>query len=194
MEGGGAAVDKMEKEFDSKMRIQSNSSSPNNESNSSPQRSKSFAFRAPQENFSIQDFELGKIYGVGSYSKVHSSFTLFFFRLMLLSIVWIYVMGFFLCIVWTDQSIVDVLLYVFLVSLNAKNLCCFKRTEQKLSLDFAKITIYVIFHLRWITRENICLTDEIRVVDDWVHEFLKQFPNWPVIRLIVTAMNSIWTV
>ncbi|KAK8987260.1 hypothetical protein V6N11_027016 [Hibiscus sabdariffa] len=34
------------------------------------QRSKSFSFRAPQENFSIQDFDLGKIYGVGSYSKV----------------------------------------------------------------------------------------------------------------------------
>ncbi|CAM8974627.1 hypothetical protein QQ045_028759 [Rhodiola kirilowii] len=31
---------------------------------------KNFVFRAPQENFSIQDFELGKIYGVGSYSKV----------------------------------------------------------------------------------------------------------------------------
>ena len=33
-------------------------------------RSKSFAFRAPQKNFTINDFELGKIYGVGSYSKV----------------------------------------------------------------------------------------------------------------------------
>uniref|UniRef100_A0A7N0UXP0 non-specific serine/threonine protein kinase n=1 Tax=Kalanchoe fedtschenkoi TaxID=63787 RepID=A0A7N0UXP0_KALFE len=31
--------------------------------------SKNFVFRAPQENFSIQDFELGMIYGVGSYSK-----------------------------------------------------------------------------------------------------------------------------
>ncbi|GFQ00346.1 3-phosphoinositide-dependent protein kinase 2 [Phtheirospermum japonicum] len=67
----------MEKEFDSKLRLQSNNSSSNNNSNSksnsnsaNPQRSKSFAFRAPQENFSIQDFELGKIYGVGSYSKV----------------------------------------------------------------------------------------------------------------------------
>ncbi|XP_019181877.1 PREDICTED: 3-phosphoinositide-dependent protein kinase 2-like [Ipomoea nil] len=53
----------MEKEFDSKVKLQ-NSSSTNS------QRSKSFAFRAPQENFTIQDFELGKIYGVGSYSKV----------------------------------------------------------------------------------------------------------------------------
>lgn len=51
--GGEGA--QMEKDFDSKLRIQ---------------RSKSFAFRAPQENFTIQDFELGKIYGVGSYSKV----------------------------------------------------------------------------------------------------------------------------
>ncbi|KAI9157463.1 hypothetical protein LWI28_022965 [Acer negundo] len=56
----------MEKDFDSKLIIEGNNSSncPN------VQRSKSFAFRAPQENFTIQDFELGKIYGVGSYSKV----------------------------------------------------------------------------------------------------------------------------
>ncbi|KAK4385602.1 3-phosphoinositide-dependent protein kinase [Sesamum angolense] len=60
----------MEQEFDSKLRIENNSSSSSNTDNSNPQRSKSFAFRAPQENFSIQDFELGKIYGVGSYSKV----------------------------------------------------------------------------------------------------------------------------
>ncbi|GAB2227637.1 hypothetical protein Droror1_Dr00009464 [Drosera rotundifolia] len=33
-------------------------------------RGKSFRFRAPQENFTIEDFQLGKIYGVGSYSKV----------------------------------------------------------------------------------------------------------------------------
>lgn len=51
----------MEKEFESKLSMQ-NKNPPN--------RSQSFAFRAPQENFSIQDFELGKIYGVGSYSKV----------------------------------------------------------------------------------------------------------------------------
>ncbi|GER28909.1 3-phosphoinositide-dependent protein kinase [Striga asiatica] len=60
----------MENEFDSKLRIEGNSSSPNSDNNgANPQRSKSFAFRAPQENFSIQDFELGNIYGVGSYSK-----------------------------------------------------------------------------------------------------------------------------
>ncbi|EXB58472.1 3-phosphoinositide-dependent protein kinase 1 [Morus notabilis] len=55
----------MEKDFDAKLRIQGNSSNGGN-----VQRSKSFAFRAPQENFTVQDFELGKIYGVGSYSKV----------------------------------------------------------------------------------------------------------------------------
>ncbi|XP_035836877.1 3-phosphoinositide-dependent protein kinase 1 isoform X2 [Helianthus annuus] len=33
-------------------------------------KAKSFKFRAPQENFTIQDFEMGKIFGVGSYSKV----------------------------------------------------------------------------------------------------------------------------
>ncbi|KAJ8766114.1 hypothetical protein K2173_020630 [Erythroxylum novogranatense] len=70
----------MEKDFDSKLRIQSNntssssssfsSSSSTSSNNGNVLRSKSFAFRAPQENFSIQDFELGKIYGVGSYSKV----------------------------------------------------------------------------------------------------------------------------
>lgn len=57
----------MEKDFDSKLRIQDNN--PSNGGNSIL-KSKSFAFRAPQENFTIQDFDLGKIYGVGSYSKV----------------------------------------------------------------------------------------------------------------------------
>ncbi|KAM6584314.1 hypothetical protein CsatB_011316 [Cannabis sativa] len=62
----------MEKDFDAKLRIQGNSSNGGGAGSvgGSVQRSKSFAFRAPQENFSIQDFELGKIYGVGSYSKV----------------------------------------------------------------------------------------------------------------------------
>ncbi|XP_019440989.1 PREDICTED: 3-phosphoinositide-dependent protein kinase 2-like isoform X2 [Lupinus angustifolius] len=59
----------MEKDFDSKLKIQGDSSS-NGGGGGNIQRSKSFAFRAPQENYSIQDFELGKIYGVGSYSKV----------------------------------------------------------------------------------------------------------------------------
>ena len=67
-----------EKDFDSKLKIQGNSSSSNGGGN--VQRSKSFAFRAPQENYTIQDFELGKIYGVGSYSKVsHIYFCCFCF-------------------------------------------------------------------------------------------------------------------
>ncbi|XWS75247.1 hypothetical protein CRYUN_Cryun01aG0069400 [Craigia yunnanensis] len=67
----------MEKDFDSKLSIQGTNDNNNNSNSSSnvgasknDQRSKSFSFRAPQEIFSIQDFELGKIYGVGSYSKV----------------------------------------------------------------------------------------------------------------------------
>ena len=79
--GGEGA--QMEKDFDSKLRIQSNSSNGGTAGGGgggggggvgggAVQRSKSFAFRAPQENFTIQDFELGKIYGVGSYSKVQT--------------------------------------------------------------------------------------------------------------------------
>lgn len=67
--GEGEGVAKMEQEFDSKLAIQNNSSSGNG-GGGGVQRGKSFQFRAPQENFTIQDFELGKIYGVGSYSKV----------------------------------------------------------------------------------------------------------------------------
>ncbi|XP_019192283.1 PREDICTED: 3-phosphoinositide-dependent protein kinase 2-like isoform X2 [Ipomoea nil] len=59
VEGG---VDNMEKESDSKGKLECNSPSAG--------KSKNFSFRAPQEKFTIQDFELGKIYGVGSYSKV----------------------------------------------------------------------------------------------------------------------------
>ncbi|GAB2276843.1 3-phosphoinositide-dependent protein kinase 2 [Dionaea muscipula] len=83
--GRGEAA-KMEQEFDSKLRIQRTSSSIDNGGGGGGgdgdgdgdgdgggavlTRGKSFQFRAPQENFTIQDFELGKIYGVGSYSKV----------------------------------------------------------------------------------------------------------------------------
>lgn len=70
----------MEQEFDAKLKIQNNSA-PN-----TAQRSKSFAFRAPQENFTIQDFELGKIYGVGSYSKVR--FLILFTQFLSLFGVW----------------------------------------------------------------------------------------------------------
>ncbi|XP_077248695.1 3-phosphoinositide-dependent protein kinase 2-like [Tasmannia lanceolata] len=62
--------EEMEKDFEAKMRIQSSNPSTSLSSPNGVQRSKSFAFRAPQEHFTIQDFELGKIYGVGSYSKV----------------------------------------------------------------------------------------------------------------------------
>lgn len=70
----------MEKDFDSKLKLQATSSNGGN-----VQKSKSFAFRAPQENFTIQDFELGKIYGVGSYSKVFILETIlpfYFFRFL----------------------------------------------------------------------------------------------------------------
>ncbi|KAK8691727.1 hypothetical protein V6N13_075226 [Hibiscus sabdariffa] len=69
----------MEKDFDPKPGIQgTKSNKKDDDENCSSHggasnnilKSKSFTFRAPQENFSIQDFELGKIYGVGSYSKV----------------------------------------------------------------------------------------------------------------------------
>lgn len=72
--GEGAA--NMEKDFDSKLRVHNNNPSSNDANNA--QRSTSFVFRAPQENFSAQDFELGKIYGVGSYSKVIIFFLSFF--------------------------------------------------------------------------------------------------------------------
>lgn len=78
----------MEKDVDPKLRVQGtnnnkvddvkNCNSPSNGGASNNiLKSKSFSFRAPQENFSIEDFELGKIYGVGSYSKV--SFLTFHF-------------------------------------------------------------------------------------------------------------------
>ncbi|XP_047342590.1 3-phosphoinositide-dependent protein kinase 2-like [Impatiens glandulifera] len=56
----------MEKDFDEKLKLQTNSSDDGNVQ----QQPNRVVFRAPQENFTIHDFELGKIYGVGSYSKV----------------------------------------------------------------------------------------------------------------------------
>ncbi|KAG1328032.1 3-phosphoinositide-dependent protein kinase 2-like [Cocos nucifera] len=64
--GGGG--DEMEKDFEAKLRLQQQSPSPS--PSQKVQRNNSIAFRAPQEQFTIDDFELGKIYGVGSYSKV----------------------------------------------------------------------------------------------------------------------------
>lgn len=61
----------MEKDFDSKLSIQ-NVTDKHVDRNSN--RSTNFAFRAPQVSFTIHDFELGKIYGYGSYSKVQFSF------------------------------------------------------------------------------------------------------------------------
>lgn len=58
-------IDEMENEIESNLKIHDGLAD-----GGGVERSKSFAFRAPQESFSIQDFELGKIYGVGSYSKV----------------------------------------------------------------------------------------------------------------------------
>lgn len=55
----------MEKEFEAKARIQPQ------QQKQPPQRNNSgIAFRAPQEQFTKEDFEMGKVYGVGSYSKV----------------------------------------------------------------------------------------------------------------------------
>lgn len=72
-EGGGACNNtNMEHEFESKLRIQSHPPHPDNngKDGGSVPKGNSFQFRAPQEHFTVQDFELGKIYGVGSYSKV----------------------------------------------------------------------------------------------------------------------------
>lgn len=74
--GEGGEEPKMEQEFDSKLKIHDDTSNNNNNGATTNtagggiHKAKSFQFRAPQENFTIQDFELGKIYGVGSYSKV----------------------------------------------------------------------------------------------------------------------------
>lgn len=58
----------MEKDFDSKLVLQGNGANVS--------RSKSFSFKAPQESFTSHDFEFGKIYGVGSYSKVSNFLTI----------------------------------------------------------------------------------------------------------------------
>lgn len=60
----------MEKEFESKLRLQQQQQQGTKQQ--AMQRANSIAFRAPQEQFTIDDFELGKMYGTGSYSKVHS--------------------------------------------------------------------------------------------------------------------------
>lgn len=78
-------MSEMEKNVDSMLNnddISCNDPSPDGGASRDILRSNSFAFRAPQENFCIEDFDLGKIYGVGSYSKV-SLISLGFFSLIL---------------------------------------------------------------------------------------------------------------
>ncbi|WOL03559.1 3-phosphoinositide-dependent protein kinase 2 [Canna indica] len=65
---GGGCGEEMEKDFDSKLRLQQPSPAPGG--GPAVQRTNSIVFRAPQEQFTINDFELGKVYGVGSFSKV----------------------------------------------------------------------------------------------------------------------------
>uniref|UniRef100_A0A0D9V8F1 non-specific serine/threonine protein kinase n=1 Tax=Leersia perrieri TaxID=77586 RepID=A0A0D9V8F1_9ORYZ len=59
--------DDMERDFASRLRLAPSPASP---AAASTAAGGGIAFRAPQEQFTVGDFELGKIYGVGSYSKV----------------------------------------------------------------------------------------------------------------------------
>ncbi|XP_039850172.1 3-phosphoinositide-dependent protein kinase 2-like isoform X2 [Panicum virgatum] len=64
--------DTMERDFAARLRLAHSPSPapPAAAAFSSPTAAGGIAFRAPQEQFTAGDFELGKIYGVGSYSKV----------------------------------------------------------------------------------------------------------------------------
>jgi len=64
--------DTMERDFAARLRLAHSPSPapPAAAASSSPTAAGGIAFRAPQEQFTAGDFELGKIYGVGSYSKV----------------------------------------------------------------------------------------------------------------------------
>jgi 3-phosphoinositide dependent protein kinase-1 len=59
--------DDMERDFAARLRLAPSPASPNAAAGGG---GGGIAFRAPQEQFTVGDFELGKIYGVGSYSKV----------------------------------------------------------------------------------------------------------------------------
>lgn len=59
----GGDDDSMERDFAARLRL-AHSPSP------ATPAAGGIAFRAPQEQFTADDFVLGKIYGVGSYSKV----------------------------------------------------------------------------------------------------------------------------
>uniref|UniRef100_A0A0E0CAY2 non-specific serine/threonine protein kinase n=2 Tax=Oryza meridionalis TaxID=40149 RepID=A0A0E0CAY2_9ORYZ len=58
--------DDMERDFAARLRLAPSPASPTAAGGGGG----GIAFRAPQEQFTVGDFELGKIYGVGSYSKV----------------------------------------------------------------------------------------------------------------------------
>lgn len=70
---GDGGREEMEKDFETKLRLQHSHGQQG-----SVQKSNTITFRAPQKPFSIDDFELGKIYGVGSYSKVRLCFYFYF--------------------------------------------------------------------------------------------------------------------
>ncbi|XP_052140789.1 3-phosphoinositide-dependent protein kinase 1-like isoform X2 [Oryza glaberrima] len=59
--------DDMERDFAARLRLAPSPASPTAAAGGG---GGGIAFRAPQEQFTVGDFELGKIYGVGSYSKV----------------------------------------------------------------------------------------------------------------------------
>ncbi|XP_047055549.1 3-phosphoinositide-dependent protein kinase 2-like isoform X1 [Lolium rigidum] len=69
---GGDGDDDMERDFAARLRLAPSPSS----AQASPTAAAAagggggIAFRAPQEQFTVDDFDIGKIYGVGSYSKV----------------------------------------------------------------------------------------------------------------------------
>ncbi|XP_064966014.1 3-phosphoinositide-dependent protein kinase 2 isoform X2 [Musa acuminata AAA Group] len=68
---GGGGGEEMERDFEAKLRLQQpETTGDGGHARPAVQRTNSIVFRAPQEQFTINDFELGKIYGVGSYSKV----------------------------------------------------------------------------------------------------------------------------
>ncbi|KAI3751570.1 hypothetical protein L2E82_22660 [Cichorium intybus] len=69
----------MEKAFDSRLHVQSIS---DKHVYSNPNRSNTFAFRAPQEKFTIHDFELGKIYGHGCKSKKEDTGKVYALKIM----------------------------------------------------------------------------------------------------------------
>lgn len=68
----GGDDDSMERDFAARLRLAHSPSpaTPAAAASSSPTAAGGIAFRAPQEQFTADDFVLGKIYGVGSYSKV----------------------------------------------------------------------------------------------------------------------------